>query len=81
MILDSSIHQINHYPADTTIRETNGVIRWIEIYPVEAKARYSLLFITFWTVGWDGFYNSETAFARFSPEKVRNTNVVQLIHC
>ena len=47
MILDSSIYRINHYPADTTIPETNGVIHWIEIYPVEAKA----LFITFWTVG------------------------------
>lgn len=43
MILDSSIYRINHYPADMTIRETNGVIHWIEIYPVEAKA----LFITF----------------------------------
>ena len=77
MILDSSIYRINHYPADTTIRETNAVIHWIEIYPVEAKA----LFITFWTVGWGGFYSSELkAFAHFSPEKVRNTNVVQLIH-
>ena len=77
MILDSSIYRINHYPADTTVRETNGVIHWIEIYPVEAKA----LFITFWTVGWGGFYSSELkAFSRFSPEKVRNTNVVQLMH-
>ena len=47
MIVDSSIHRNNQYPADTTIRETNGVIHLIEIYPVEAKA----LFITFWTVG------------------------------
>ena len=32
-------------------------------------------------VGWGGFYSSELkAFAHFSPEKVRNTNVVQLIH-
>ena len=77
MIVDSSIHRNNQYPADTTIRETNGVIHLIEIYPVEAKA----LFITFWTVGWGGFYSSEKAFAQFSPEKVRNTNVVQLIHC
>ena len=77
MILDSSIHRINHYPADTTIRETNGVIQWIEIYPGEDKA----LFITFWTVGWGGFYSSEKAFAHFSPQKVRNTKVVQLIHC
>ena len=41
MILDSSIYRINHYPADMTIRETNGVIHWIKIYPVEAKALYS----------------------------------------
>ena len=41
MILDSSIYRINHYPADTTIRENNGVIHWIEIYPRWKLRRYS----------------------------------------
>ena len=36
-MLDSAIHQINHYPVDTyvtTIRETDCIIYWIEIYPL-----------------------------------------------
>ena len=32
--VDSAIHCINHYPVDPSVRETNCVIHWIEIYPV-----------------------------------------------
>ena len=33
--LDSAINRINHYPVDKNIRETNCVIQWLEIYPVD----------------------------------------------
>ena len=36
-MLDSAIHQINHFPVDTyvtTIRETDCIIYWLEIYPL-----------------------------------------------
>ena len=34
--LDSAIHRINHYPVDLSDRETNCVIHWIVIYPVDS---------------------------------------------
>ena len=37
--MDSAIHQINHYIQWISIRETNCVIHWIEIYPLDNSTK------------------------------------------